>query len=69
MKKIDLTEQEQLVLTFMANGFTRKHAAKQLNISYPKCLKIVRNIKDKFETDRIAVCIVQAFYKGYITSL
>lgn len=66
MEKVKLSSQETIILSLIAEGFTRKFIADKLNIPYPRCLRIVKHIQEKFDTTNLIECVVKAYKGGYI---
>lgn len=61
-----LQPKETSILTQLAYGASQKKIARDLKISYSKCLLITKQLKQKFEAENITECVMKAFNEGYI---
>lgn len=61
-----LTENELKILQQLITRKNRKEIAKNLNISFYNCNKIIKNLLIKFEVDNLVQCMIKAYIEGFI---
>ena len=61
-----LPPKEISILTQLAYGASQKKIARDLNISYSKCLLFTKELKQQFDETNITECFMKAYNEGLL---